>query len=40
MACVTTERLIRHLERAVFVLVRSEPSLVPPTMANMSTSGR
>ena len=34
MARITAERLIRHLERAGFVLMRSEP--VPaPTTSNM-----
>ena len=31
MARITAERLIRHLERAGFVLMRSEPSPAPTT---------
>jgi hypothetical protein len=31
MARITAERLIRHLTRAGFVLMRSEPSPAPPT---------
>ena len=31
MARITAERLIRHLERAGFVLMRSEPSSAPTT---------
>ena len=31
MARITAERLIRHLERAGFVLMRSEPAAAPTT---------
>ena len=37
MARITAERLIRHLERAGFVLMRSEPSPAPTT-SNMPSS--
>jgi hypothetical protein len=38
MARITAERLIRHLEQAGFVLMRSEPAATPTT-SNMPAPG-
>jgi hypothetical protein len=37
MARITTERLVRHLERSSFVLMRQEPGAAPTT-AHMPSS--
>jgi hypothetical protein len=39
MARITAERLIRHLERAGFVLMRSEPAATPTTSHMPSSIG-
>jgi len=39
MARITAERLIRHLERAGFVLMRSEPAAAPTTAIMPSSRG-
>jgi hypothetical protein len=39
MARITAERLIRHLARAGFVLMRQEPAAAPTTATMPSSTG-
>jgi hypothetical protein len=39
MARITAERLIRHLERCGFVLMRQEPGAAPTTAGMLSSRG-